>query len=64
MKFSTPRDREVAEAQQERHFQCWDTFWGRPGYGAPRDNTHRENLMKNLYFGHNNKVTHLGKPSQ
>ena len=36
--------------------QSWDTFWGRPGYGAPRDSTQRENLMKNLYFAENNKV--------
>ena len=30
------REREVNQAQQEKHFQSWDTFWGRPGYGAPR----------------------------
>ena len=47
------RDREREQAQQSQHFQSWDTFWGRPGYGAPRDNTYRENLMKNLYYTDN-----------
>ena len=57
------REKEVEELQQHHHFQSWDTFWGRPGYGAPRDHTHRENLMKNLYFGDNNKVgLNLGFP--
>ena len=51
------REREVEQVQQQQHFQSWDSFWGRPGYGAPRDQTYRENLMKNLYFGDNNKVT-------
>ena len=51
------RDREISQLQQLQHFQSWDSFWGRPGYGAPRDHTHRENLMKNLYFGDNNKVS-------
>ena len=49
------RDREREALQQNQHFQSWDTFWGRPGYGAPRDSTNRENLMKNLYFAEENK---------
>ena len=49
------RDKEREVAQQSQHFQSWDTFWGRPGYGAPRDSTQRENLMKNLYFSEDNK---------
>merc|ERR1712131_250181 len=38
------REREREALQQNQHFQSWDTFWGRPGYGAPRDSTNRENL--------------------
>ena len=28
--------READEEEQKRHFQSWETYWGRPGYGAPR----------------------------
>ncbi len=28
--------REMDEEQQKRHYQSWETYWGRPGYGAPR----------------------------
>ena len=27
--------REQDEVDQRRHYESWDTFWGRPGYGAP-----------------------------
>ena len=23
-------------SEQQRHFEAWDGFWGRPGYGAPK----------------------------
>ena len=41
-----------------RHFQQWDTFWGKPGYGAPREGkyTQKENLMKILHYPQTNKV--------
>ena len=40
---------------QAQHFQAWDKFWGRPGYGAPRQDqgntvAHKENLMKMLHY--------------
>ena len=31
------RTRQFEEEQQKRHFESWETFWGRPGYGAPRE---------------------------
>ncbi len=48
------------DEQQRLHFQQWDTFWGRPGYGAPREgrNPHKENLMKLLHYPHA-KVNYL-----
>ena len=43
--------RQVEQAAQEEHFQVWDKFWGRPGYGAPRQSgQHKENLMKMLHY--------------
>ena len=41
------------EQQQKEHFQSWETFWGRPGYGAPRDSAQKENLMKMLHYPEN-----------
>ena len=39
------------DAAQAEHFQVWDKFWGRPGYGAPRQTgQHKENLMKMLHY--------------
>lgn len=40
------------EDQQRMHFQSWETFWGRPGYGAPQDGKgpQKENLMKLLHY--------------
>ncbi len=38
--------------------QSWESFWGRPGYGAPREGKmpHKENLMKILYYPDQEKV--------
>ena len=47
--------RQQEEEQQSQHFQQWDSFWGRPGYGAPRDSILKENLIKNLYFAEDGK---------
>ena len=44
------RSRQFEEEQQKRHFESWETFWGRPGYGAPKPNTTKGNLMKMLHF--------------
>lgn len=41
----------MEEEQQMRHFQHWDTYWGRPGYGAPKpQGPQKENLMKILHY--------------
>ena len=42
--------REIDDLQQRQHFQSWETFWGRPGRGAPRDNTNKENLLAMLHY--------------
>jgi len=44
--------RKFEEEQQMNHFQHWDTFWGRPGYGAPQrgKGPQKENLMKILHY--------------
>ena len=47
--------KEEEDQAQAQHFRAWDNFWGRPGYGAPRQeqgNTvaHKENLMKMLHY--------------
>ena len=46
----THRNREFDEEQQKRHFESWETFWGRPGYGAPRGVVQKGNLMKMLHY--------------
>ena len=38
-------NREYDEEQQKQHFQSWETFWGRPGYGAPREVLRPNNYM-------------------
>merc|ERR1719412_2994559 len=40
------------EAEQQRaHFAHWDTYWGRPGNGAPKpQGPQKENLMKILHY--------------
>ena len=44
--------KEAEDQAQADHFQAWDKFWGRPGYGAPRQAgvAHKENLMKMLHY--------------
>lgn len=32
-----------------KHFENWDTFWGRPGHGAPKSVKVKENLDYILY---------------
>ena len=39
-------NREYDEEQQKQHFQSWETFWGRPGYGAPREVINSQIKMK------------------
>ena len=43
----------IDEQQQKEHYKNWETFWGRPGYGAPRDSAQKENLMKMLHYPEN-----------
>ena len=44
--------RRFNEDDERRHFQSWGNYWGRPGYGAPRqgNTTQKENLMKILHY--------------
>jgi len=44
------RGRELDDVQQRQHFESWESFWGRPGNGAPRDSVQKENLMKMLHY--------------
>ena len=45
------------QEEQKRHFESWETFWGRPGAGAPREGrVQKENLMKLLHYPETNKV--------
>ncbi|TRY68296.1 hypothetical protein TCAL_07196 [Tigriopus californicus] len=44
------------QEEQKRHFESWERFWGKPGYGAPRDGRNqKENLMKILHYPELNK---------
>jgi len=44
------RNRETHDQQEHNHFQQSETFWGKPGNGAPRDKVQKENLMKMLHY--------------
>jgi len=46
--------------QQRQHFSQMDTYWGRPGYGAPKPHgIQKENLMKTLYYPHSQSPTNV-----
>ena len=48
------------QEQQKRHFESWETFWGRPGAGAPKEGrVQKENLMKLLHYPETNKVDQI-----
>lgn len=57
-----------------KHFENWDTFWGRPGHGAPRPIKVKENLEYILYqlpilikkdvSGHHDDDEHDEKPEK
>lgn len=48
------------EEQSRAHYSQMDTYWGRPGYGAPKGpNIQKENLMKTLYYPHSQSPTNV-----
>ncbi|XP_039947911.1 uncharacterized protein LOC120766455 [Bactrocera tryoni] len=57
--MSVKRQTTCAEQQNERelcskHFETFDTFWGRPGHGAPVEVTAKQKL-DNLLYGASNE---------
>ena len=42
--------KKIDDQQQRKHFESWESYWGRPGNGAPRNIAHKENLIKMLHF--------------
>ena len=39
--------RKMDDERMAHHFQSFDGYWGRPGYGAPKESgVQKENLMK------------------
>ena len=42
--------KKIDDQQQRKHFECWESYWGRPGNGAPRNVANKENLIKMLHF--------------
>ena len=43
--------RKMDDERMQHHFQSFDTYWGRPGYGAPKESgIQKENLMKILHY--------------
>jgi len=54
---------EIDELQQRHHFESWKSFWGKPGCGAPRDSTQKENLMKMLHYPDDSKIPDSGELS-
>ncbi|GFT73063.1 uncharacterized protein NPIL_27492 [Nephila pilipes] len=45
------QQKQIERAQSEKHMSTWDSFWGRPGHGAPinPDNHKKENLVNLLH---------------
>ncbi|GFQ89203.1 uncharacterized protein TNCT_591642 [Trichonephila clavata] len=45
------QQKQVERVQSEKHMSTWDSFWGRPGHGAPinPDNHKKENLVNLLH---------------
>ena len=59
-------NREYDEEQQKQHFQSWETFWGRPGYGAPREVLRPNNYDDDCEYSDDRKqilATFWGRPS-
>lgn len=44
--------KEFDRATSQQHFETWDTFWGRPGYGAPKEVKNKLNLDQLLFRSH------------
>ncbi|XP_065212303.1 uncharacterized protein LOC135839948 isoform X3 [Planococcus citri] len=42
-------EKEEDQMTARKHFENWDTFWGRPGHGAPKPVKVKENLEYILY---------------
>ena len=43
--------RKMDDERMANHFQSFDQYWGRPGYGAPKETgIPKENLMKILHY--------------
>ncbi|GIY47232.1 uncharacterized protein CDAR_506183 [Caerostris darwini] len=44
------QQKQIERAQSEKHVSTWDSFWGRPGHGAPinSENHKKENLINLL----------------
>jgi hypothetical protein len=42
----------LLKEEQKKHFENWETFWGRSGHGAPQTGKgpHKENLMRILHY--------------
>ncbi|XP_071036062.1 uncharacterized protein [Parasteatoda tepidariorum] len=43
------QQKQMERAQSEKHVSTWDSFWGRPGHGAPRNpENHKKENIDNL----------------
>jgi len=41
--------KEIEKQSSQRHFENLDSFWGRPGHGAPKSTRNKLNLNDLLY---------------